>query len=276
MERTSPVRMAKRLRNREKTTPSVVRIAHILEWLAGHPEGASLTAIGRGLRLPLSTVYETLHTLVDLRFVTKDADTSRYSMGARVFEIGMSYLSRTNLVEAFHAAARDVVRATGETVQLAVRDGRDVLHIAEVDGTRSVRVVTDIGRRLPCHTASAGKALLACLPDAAIVRLYRNVPLPSMTRYSVGSLSALLKELRRVRRQGYAVDVQETFEGILCVGAPVSGPGGAAVAGITVPMPYTPTNSRRVGDIARALRSAAAAASHQLDPLSSSGSVIRS
>lgn len=261
--------MAKRFRHRETSAHSVFRVAEILAWLADHPDGASLTAIGRALRRPLSTVYETLRTLVDLRFVVKDAETNRYSMGVRVFEIGMSYLSRTNLVEAFHAAARNVVRATGETVQLAVRDGRDVLHIAEVDATRSVRVVTDIGRRLPCHTASAGKALLACLSDAEIKRLYRNAPLPSLTRRTVSSLPSLLKELHRVRQQGYAVDVQETFDGILCVAAPISGPGGAAVAGISVPMVYNLTNSRRVGDIARVVQSAAAAASHQLSPLPS-------
>jgi IclR family KDG regulon transcriptional repressor len=258
--------MSKLLLNNEIRSPAVVRVAQILEWLAIHPEGATLTEIGKALELPLTTVYETLCTLVGLRFVNKDSGNGRYTMGVRMLEIGMSYLSRTSLVQAFHVAARDVVRATGETVQLAVRDGRDVLYIAEVDGTRSIRVVTDIGRRLPCHTASTGKAILACLPDTEIMRLYRDAPLQRLTTHSVGSLSALLKELRAVRRRGYAVDVQETYEGIQCVGAAVYGAGRTAVAGISITMPYSPTNLRRVREIASAVRAAAAAISRQLRP----------
>jgi IclR family transcriptional regulator, KDG regulon repressor len=261
----------KLFQNGEKPTPAILRTVHILEWLAGCPDGRSLSEIARSLRLPVSTTYETLRTLVGLRLLNRHPDNGRYSMGVRVLEIGMSYLSRTNLVQEFHAAGGPVARETGETVQLAVRDGHQVLHIAEVGGTRSVRVVTDIGRWLPCHTASTGKALLACLSDEDVRHLYRNAPLIRMTPYSLDSLPALLRELHTVRRRGYAIDAQETYEGVQCVGAVVYGSTGTPAAALSVAMPHTPTNSERAADVARVVCEAAAAISKRLGHMPGSG-----
>jgi DNA-binding IclR family transcriptional regulator len=266
----------KRFQNNEKPTPAILRAVHILEWLGGRPDGGSLSEIARSLRLPVSTTYETLRTLVSLRLLNRHPDNGRYSMGVRVLEIGMSYLSRTNLVQEFHSAAGPVARATGETVQLAVRDGRQVLHIAEVRGTRSVRVVTDIGRWLPCHTASTGKALLACLSDEEVQQLYRNAPLVRMTPHSLDSLPVLLKELQAIRRRGYAVDAQETYEGIRCVGTAVFGPNGAPAAALSVAMPHTQTNVERVEEVARVVCEAAAAISRQLGHMPGSDPTVNS
>ncbi len=244
--------------------PAIFRTVRVLEWLADNPDGGSLSEIARSLGLPVSTTHETLSTLVALRVVDRPANSIRYSLGVRLLEIGMSYLSRTNLMQEFHTVAGRLSRQIGETVQLAVRDGRDVLYIAEVRGTQSVRVVTDAGRRLPCHTASTGKALLACLTDDETVQLYRNKPLIRMTRHSLDSLPALLAELDAIRRRGYAVDAQETYEGIQCIGSAVYGPAGVPAAGISVAMPYTVANVERVKEIAGAVCEAAAAISKGL------------
>lgn len=251
--------------NSEKnTTPAILRAVRVLEWLADNPDGGSLSEIARSLRLPFSTAYETLCTLVALRLLNRAPGSSRYSMGVRVLEIGMSYLSRTNLVQEFQGTAGRVARQTGETVQLAVRDGREVLHIAEVSGTRSIRVVTDIGRRLPCHTASTGKALLACISDDEVRGLYRRTSLARMTPHSLDSLPALLKELAAIRSRGYAVDAQETYEGIQCVGAAVFGSNGTPIAAMSVAMPYTPAGVARVEDVAGIVCEAATAISRRL------------
>jgi DNA-binding IclR family transcriptional regulator len=96
-------------------------------------------------------------------------------------------------------------------------------------------VVTDIGSRLPAYCTSLGKAMLAFLPDDEIDRLYESsVQLAPRTKNTITTLARLKSELATIRRRGYAVDQQETTEGVVCVGSPILGPDGRPEAAISL------------------------------------------
>src|SRR5207247_8803467 len=95
-------------------------------------------------------------------------------------------------------------------------------------------VITDIGSRLPAYCTSLGKAMLAFLPDDEIDRLYGAGQLLSRTKNTITTVARLKSELAAIRRRGYAVDLEETTAGVVCIGSPILGADGRAEAAISV------------------------------------------
>src|SRR5206468_7848094 len=114
----------------------------------------------------------------------------------------------------------------------------DIVYIERQDASRrrsEPHVVTDIGSRLPAYCTSLGKAMLAYLPDDEIDRLYETPGALAMrTRSTITSLARLKSELAAIRRRGYAVDMEETTEGIVCIGSPILGADGRPEAAISL------------------------------------------
>jgi IclR family KDG regulon transcriptional repressor len=216
-------------------SPSVVRVVQILRELAGSPRGLTLTELARGLRLPKSSVRGIVYSLVGLGCVQREPETGRFGLGVGILELGAAYLRRLDPVQEFNEVASVVVARTGETVQLAVPDRRDVVYIGKRDGTQPVRLVSDIRRRLPAHATALGRALLATYPDRVVRALYRGVTLQRLTPYTVGMLQALLADLEATPTRGYAHDREQTALGIECFAAPIRNHGGEPVAALSVP-----------------------------------------
>jgi IclR family KDG regulon transcriptional repressor len=245
-------------------SPSVVRAVEILRELAGAPRGLTLTELARGLRLAKSSVHGIVYSLAGLGCVRREPETGRFSLGVGIFELGAAYLRRLDLVQEFNDVAAAVVARTGETVQLAVLDGRDVVYISKRDGTQPVRLVSEIGRRLPAHATALGRALLATHPDWALRELYRGVTLQRLTPYTVGSLPALLADLKATRTRGYAHDREQTALGIECFAAPIRNHTGEPVAALSVSAMTSRLTARHTATIIAQVQWAAAESSRRL------------
>lgn len=105
-----------------------------------------------------------------------------------------------------------------EVVQLAVLDGVQVVYIAREDAARPVRLVSDIGLRLPAHCCALGKALLASLPDDAVREMLPK-RLEPLTKGSITQRDLLLAELAQIRRVGLACEREEVSAGLTCFAA---------------------------------------------------------
>ena len=109
-----------------------------------------------------------------------------------------------------------------ETVQFAVLDGLEMTYLARHDGRQPVRLTSGIGRRLPASCTATGKAALASLDDAELARRFAGVTsLPTLSARSHRNVEELMADLREVRRRGYAIDDEETMEGVVCYGVMV-------------------------------------------------------
>jgi DNA-binding IclR family transcriptional regulator len=156
-----------------------------------------------------------------------------FGLGRRLAELGGAYLSTVDQVQVFHELTDQLAVVSAEIAHLAVLDGLDITYIARHEGRQSLRIASEIGRRLPASCTALGKAALATLaPDELEARLGSLRVLPTLTPRSHREVSALLEDLVRVRQRGYAVDDEETSEGILCLGVavPRGGPGDAQYA----------------------------------------------
>ncbi len=130
--------------------PAVHRALNVLELLAREHTGLKLSDLAARSHLPKSSLHNILHTLSEHRFVMRD-QLGDWALRPRAYEVGVAYGAYRDLVGAFRQVARSIVAACGETVQMAVLDGREVVYIAKVEGTQPVRLVSHEGARLPAH-----------------------------------------------------------------------------------------------------------------------------
>lgn len=221
-----------------RNVPAVSRALDILELFLQEPLLSAADVVAR-LGLPRTTVHELLVTLVDRRYLVQvPGQPLRYRLGVRVFQLGSVFAQQVDLAREAQLVANDVAFACGETVHVAVREDRDIIYIARVDSTHSVRMVSAVGRRLPAHCAGVGKMLLSGLSPAELDALYPpKVPLPAMTPHSVTSPATLKRLLERTRAEGLAFDDEESSVDVHCVAAGVRDHTGAMVAAMSISVP---------------------------------------
>ena len=191
-----------------------------------------------------STAHRLLGTLVARGYAAQNPASGRYLLGYKLLELTSGVQDR---LERLRTAARPHLEAiqdeTGETTNLVVLEGRDVVYIESVSGTRSVRLYTEVGRSIPAHTSGAGKALLAWRDPADVATLLDGAPLAPSTPRTLTTLAALQEDLAKIRRRGYATDNEEHELGVACVATPVLDHG-PPIAAISVSGPIsrmTPT-----------------------------------
>lgn len=218
MELESAVRDEVLRNDRDSLAPAVTRAALILDVLAeasGEPMGPS--ELARRLRLPKSSIANISGALADAGFVRRVG--TGFTLGRRLAELGGAYLATIDQVQEFHDAVRRLPTGSEETVQFAVLDGLEVTYLARHDGRQPVRLTSGIGRRLPAFSTATGKAALASLNDSELMaRLDGMSTFPRPTRKAHGSVEELLVDIAEIRRRGYAMDDEETMEGVVCYG----------------------------------------------------------
>ncbi len=247
-----------------KPVKSAARVLDILE-LFGRTDGAlTLSEVATALELPKSSTYLLLQTLVQRGYLDALSGSGPFQLGLKVVELAGAYTRRADLVRQFPAVARPLVAACQETVQLAILDGMEVVYLAKEDGTRPVRLVSSVGQRLPAHATALGKALLAGLADEELAARLAGARLAPLTPRTIVSARRLRDELARVRRDGHALDDEETLEGLCCVAAPVRGPGGQVVAAMSISAPKSRLSESEVSRLAKLIRRAAADLSRRI------------
>lgn len=216
--------------------PSVLKAARVLDELAESGEPLTLGELATRLSLPKSSTLA-LCTSLTLCGLLKRYEDGSYQLGAHLVDLAHAYLSRTTLAREFEQALAEHPELIEEGAVMAVRDGTDVVYVACRNGTQPLGVNYRVGMRLPAHVTATGKAILSTLGDDELRELYRGKKLSSLTRHSITSVKALLADLAQTRARGYALDHEETREGMMCIGVPiVERTGAPAIAAIAVSM----------------------------------------
>lgn len=175
--------------------------------------------VARRLGVAKSTAHRLLQTLLSRGFIEQDPVTGQYRLGIHLYDLGQLAQARN---EARHAALpvlRQVARATGHTVNFAVPDGGDVVFVERMENVAGVHILGHVGRRLPAHCTSSGKAIAAFNPEAAQSRIDAGFP-PRVNR-TIRTEADWQRTIQQVRRDGYAVSTNESFEGATSVAVPI-------------------------------------------------------
>lgn len=217
---------ARRPRRREGTAlpsdapaPTAVKSAdrtvELLELLSRTSEPLTLSEIQRELSYPKSSLFVLLRTLVARGWVETDRRGTGYSIGVRALLVGTSYLDRDPVIRAATRGLEELRAEVNETVHLARLDGGDVVYLASRESAHQLRLTSRVGRRLPAHATSLGKALLATRTDAEIDALL-PAELEALTPRTLTDREALLADLAETRDRGYAIERGENTAGLGC------------------------------------------------------------
>lgn len=236
-----------------RLVPAVVRAFDILELFLESDAALSTPEITKRLDLPRTTVHELVHTLVERGYLSASVERPGYwQLGLRAYQLGTRYRENLDLTTEARAVAGLVAARCAETVHVGILDGADVIYVAKVDSTHTVRMVSAVGRRLPAHCTALGKALLAALPDDELTaRLPRDGALEAMTPQSRTRLPDLYEDLEQARRTGIAREVCESNPDVACVASAVRDSTGEVVAAMSISVPLLRWDDRRERELAQ-------------------------
>lgn len=259
-----PPPMSTRTDTEPRLVPAVERAVRLLDALAVTRQPQSLADLARMLALPKSSVHGLLGTLAALGLVRRD-DDGAFALGTKPLQWAGAFGAQSDVLRAFEQQADRVPALQTETVMLAVLDGADVTYLGCRQGTRPLAVNFRVGGRFPATCTASGKAILATLPAERVRTLFAGRSLQRLTRHSVGAVTALQRQLEEAAALGYAVDDEETAEGMHCFGAPVfAAHRSEAIAAVAVSVIKAAVPARRRTELISAIRAFAARLSAQL------------
>ena len=194
--------------------------------------------IARELRLPRSTAYRLLVTLVERGFASHLAESGRYALGAASYELGWAFQRQLPLQRIARGFVERLVETTGQSAHLAVLHGRDVLYVIEERAPGRPSLVTDVGVRLPAELTASGLAMLAALPAAQVKALYPHASvLVNRTGHGPRSVSELRRTLAVARQRGWSTEDGSVTEGLSSVAAVVRDAASRPAAAVAVTFP---------------------------------------
>ena len=194
-----------------------------------------ISDLARALTLNRSTAHRYVGTLTALGYLQQDRDTRKYRLGPRVLDLGFSAINSMKLPELAQPHLQHLSDETGNTVNMAVLDGTEIVYLVRVRSATAAQSEIDldlhVGSRLPAYCTSMGKVLLAYLADDAALA---EIELVKRGPNTVTRRRELLAELERVRATGLAVNNEELAYGLRSIAAPVRGRSGAVEAAINL------------------------------------------
>jgi len=212
---------------------SARRTLRLLAYLAAAGP-SSLSSVALALGVNKSTAHRFLSALVEEGWAGQIPTTREYVLTPRVLQVGSLVLDRMEVRSEARPHLEALSRETSETTHLGTLDGFEVAYVDKVEGHGAVKMASRIGGRGTCHSTSMGKVLLSSRPEEEWARYVDEVGLVRRTAKTFTEPQAFYEELRRIRRDGYAVDDVENEEGIRCLAAPIRDRDGAVVAAMSV------------------------------------------
>ncbi|MEQ5774280.1 MULTISPECIES: IclR family transcriptional regulator [unclassified Thalassospira] len=216
---------------------SLMRALGILNTLAESDDGMTLTEISQRVTLPPSTVHRLLTTMQHERYVTFDGERTLWSVGVQAFSVGNAFTKNRNLNLIARPYMRALMEESGETVNLAVADGGEVIFLSQVECRKMMRALVTPGRRALMHCSGVGKALLAFLPAKDVDMVIEQHGLPQMTERTRTTSQSLKADLEIARRQGWVLDDEEHAVGLRCVAGVVRDETGVPIAALSLSGP---------------------------------------
>jgi len=195
--------------------------------------------IARLSNLHASTVHRFLVNLEAAGFLTREDSTGKYQLGPACVSLGRAALDRLDVHRISLPYLRELNRLTRETVHLTVRQDLTAVYVEKLESLEPLRIFSQVGAAVPLHCTGVGKVLLAYATEEELSSVLPRLTLTRCTSNSISSLQELEAELSRVRRQGYATDLEEYDNHIRCIAAPLWDHAGHVKAAFSITGPAT-------------------------------------
>jgi DNA-binding IclR family transcriptional regulator len=237
-----------------------LRLLHIF---SESPYGLTAKHVAGRSRLPVSTVHRFLANLEGAGFLNCTGD-GVYHLGIACFAIGQAALGQLDIRRVSLPYLQELNRQTRETIHLTVRHGLSAVYVEKLDSPEQLRIHSRIGAAVPLYCTAVGKIMLAHMPDDERKQALPQLGLRRLTPNTVGNLQELEAELYRVRKNGYACDLEEHELHIRCVAAPIWDHAGAVNASLSITAPVVRMPVTRLRQLATLIQTAGLQISREL------------
>jgi DNA-binding IclR family transcriptional regulator len=230
--------------NGQRRLSSVQSALRLLDHLSQH-EDSGVSELARSFGTTKGTVHRLLSSMAAEGFVDQDPRTRRYRLGVKLLTLGTRFQSKSSFQEIARPYLIELRDATGETVNLGVLRGNEVVYVEKIDSREALRIDIGIGSRVPAYCTSLGKAILAFQPSGVRQDYLDHFKPTRKGSARISSRKALREELQHVKKQGYAVDEGEMLPDVCCIGAPILDSQGLSIAAISVSTPASRFAAKR-------------------------------
>lgn len=232
----------------ESTIQSVDRALTVLSLLARHGE-LGVTELAALLDVHKSTAFRLVTTLELHELVEQHGDRGKYRLGVGLLQLAGATTARLDIVQRSRPVTRRLADELGETVNITVLSGHEALYLDQTAASAALQPHNWIGQRIPLHATSNGKVLLAHVSDIRFAEL-TAAPLCRFTDRTKTDVDVLKAEVDAVRRDGYAIAVDELEIGLTAVAAPITGSDGEVAGSVSASGPTFRIPAERVSDVA--------------------------
>lgn len=224
-----------------KTNKSASRTVDLLSLLAKHQKPMTLTEFSTLLKIPKSSTFEIVYTLVEKGFLEVDDEQLKtFKIGLKLFEVGVSFLNNTDLHQISRPLLDSLMARTGDTVFLAVEDKGEIVYLDKVESSSTViRSSAQLGSRNKMYYTGLGKALLASYSNDKVKEITGGGNFPERTNYTINNYDELISDLDQIRERGYSIDDRESEPELYCLAVPIMDRTGKAIAAVSVATLYS-------------------------------------
>lgn len=230
-------------------TQAIDRAMSVLQCFSREQRKLGITEIARALDLSPSTVHRIVRALTERGFLRQNPLSDRYELGQSVVILGQAAQRNFGLDHAL-PLLKELAQATGESVNLGVRNGDRVVVLLHVESPQALRFHHKPGAEVPLHASAMGKCLIAWSRDPlGLLKQYQ--PLPGLTPTTITELDEWEAEVKRIRQRRYSIDNEESVVGVRCVGAPILDGDGTADLALAVLAPSVRMADRTLKGVSR-------------------------
>lgn len=209
-----------------------------------------LVELSNQLELHKSTVHRLLNSLIYMGYARQDLETGKYSLTFKMLELSNQLLAHVDVIEIVRPYLKKLMQQTGETVHFVQKDGNYAVYIDKVESDQnSVRMVSKVGSRIPLFCSGVGKAMAAQMTEEQVRKMWSESRIRALTPHTIVDCEEYLKELKRVRENGYALDNEENELGVRCIAAGVTDYKGRPKYAFSISAPVSRMDDRRVGEL---------------------------
>ncbi|SDM56342.1 transcriptional regulator, IclR family [Bacillus sp. OK048] len=187
--------------------------------------------------LSKSTTHRLLATLSNFNYVIKDEETDKYKLGLQILFLSRNLLNNSNIVSTAKPYLQKLSKEVNETIHLCIEDQGEIVYIDKIESNQSIQMYSRIGSRAPMHSTGVGKVILSDKNQQDFEKLLSKMKFVRRTPTTITSKEEFVKEIEKVKVQGYALDNVENEEVIRCIASPIFDHKGKIIASFSISGP---------------------------------------
>jgi len=203
---------------RSGSVQSLARAFTVLEAMADQGGTAGLSQLSAACELPLPTIHRLVKTLCELGYLRQDP-SRQYVLGPKLIRLGETSAQMLGVWARPHLAR--LVDELGESANLAMLDGDQITYVAQVPSRYTMRMFTEVGRRVLPHCTAVGKSIMAGMPPDHVAEILQRTGMPAFTPSTITDGDTFAAALAAIADQGFAMDESELEVGVRCVAVAV-------------------------------------------------------